>query len=696
MKFWATPVVAMTAMKDRARNIGSAREYPVALLMWIITLVAILPSLLLALYALDRWSSNEQQRERDLVASLARNLTQTLDRHLVALTDMVEVLAASRSLENGDLSTFDSAARDAAAGSKGDFVLIDRTMQQHINTRAPPGAPLPKAANVESLQKVFETRRALVTNLRIGATSPRPIIAINVPVMVTGEARYVLAFVPSAATFLEIVTDTYRPAGWMAAIIDGNGLLLARSERHEDFFGRPSNAFPRFEGENGILETTDLQGRPSVTAWHRSGASEWRTVVWVPKDILTAPRQSLHRIVVLLLIITCLISAISAWFVSYLIRLPTARVVAAARTLRRGQPLEYRPTIMREANIVAQEMAYASREIAERTADLEESEERMRRASEAAGFGVFDYRTSTDTVLWSASLARLFGLKDEAVELEGSKVAEQVFEQDRPQLAARWSQIIRKGGPFEFEFRIRRPDGSIRWLMERGEAIGPVDPTTGVVERVAGTILDITDRKQREEQISLLMREVNHRSKNTLGLVQAIARQTGGNSPDEFKHRFFDRLRALAAAQDLLINEGYTGLDIRDLLTSQLAHFADIVGQRVVAEGPALRLNAAASQCLGMAFHELATNAGKYGALSNDAGTVHVSWRTNGSQFDIRWIERGGPEVATPATRGFGTTVIGYMIKSSLKATVCVEYPAEGLEWSIVGPLEALIETGSS
>ena len=113
-----------------------------------------LPSLLLALYALDRWSNNEQQRERDLVSSLARNLTQTLDRHLVALTDMVEVLAASRSLASGDYANFDTVARDAAAASKGDFILIDRNMQQHVNTRRPAGAPLPRAINVEALRKV--------------------------------------------------------------------------------------------------------------------------------------------------------------------------------------------------------------------------------------------------------------------------------------------------------------------------------------------------------------------------------------------------------------------------------------------------------------------------------------------------------------------------------------------------------------
>lgn len=685
----------MTALKVRARGMSPPREYPVALLMWIITLVAVLPSLALALYTLERWSANEEMRERELVTSLARNQTQALDRHLEALKDMVEVLASSRSLPAGDIPTFDRLARDAASGSRGAFVLTDRSMQQLVNTRRGQGEVLPKSTNVDALQMVLDMRRSMVSDLRIGATSQQPIVAINVPIVVAGEARYVLSFAPPMDTFLEIVRHTYRPAGWMAAILDGNGYLLARSERHQDFFGRTANAFSAFNGDSGTTETVDLQGRPSITAWQRSTASRWMAVVWVPKDVLSAPRKALYRIVVSLLLITCVASAIGAWIVSYVIREPATRLVRAARALGGGQPIAYDPTLMREANIIAKEIAVASREIAARTAALEESEERMRRASDAAGFGVFDYRTATDRLQWSASLANLFGLKDDALELEGSKLAELIFEQDRPEIEARWKEIVRRPGHFELEFRIRRPDGAIRWLMERGEALDPIDPATGLVDRVAGTILDITDRKLREEQIRLLMREVNHRSKNTLGLVQAIARQTSGDTSDDFKQRFFDRLRALAAAQDLLINEGYTGLDIRELLTSQLAHFADVVGGRVTASGPPLRLNAAAAQCLGMAFHELATNAGKYGALSNDHGTVRVEWSLSGEGFKIRWIERGGPPVATPTTRGFGTTVIGYMIKTSLKANVSVAYPVEGLEWQVSGPVDTLVESGS-
>lgn len=681
----------MTALETHARRFLAARDYPVALLMWIITLVAVLPSLCLAVYAVDRWSFNEEQRERERVVSLARNLSQALDRQLETLTDMAEVLAGSRSLVAGDIRTFDDLARDAAANGKGSFILIDRAMQQLVNTHRPVGLPLPSTGNPESVQRVLLTGQPDISDLRVAASIGRPVVAINVPVKIDGEVRYVLSCVPRNETLLEIVTQTYRPEGWLAALLDGTGKILARSERHTDFFGQQATAFDSFKGEMGSTETVDLQGRPSVAAWHASAASAWKAIVWVPKQTLTEPRLALHRLIVALLVLTFVVSAVGAWIVSHMIRSPAARVVDTARALGRGQPITYEPTIMREANIVAKEMAHAARQIAERTADLEESEERLRRASEAAGFGVFDYRPQTDRVRWSASLARLFGRKDEELELEGSEIIELLLEQDRPHLNARWSEIIRTIGPFEIEFRIRRPDGAIRWLMERGESSGPIDPVTGVVQRVTGTIIDITDRKNREEQIQLLMREVNHRSKNTLGLVQAIARQTGGETRDEFKQRFFDRLRSLATAQDLLINEGYTGLDIHDLIKSQLAHFAEALDGRVIVEGPALRLNATAAQCLGMALHELATNAAKYGALSNDRGTVRVMWQANAPTFDIRWIERGGPTVTPPASRGFGTTVIGYMIKASLKATVNVDYRAEGIEWSVTGPLAAVV-----
>jgi two-component sensor histidine kinase len=141
---------------------------------------------------------------------------------------------------------------------------------------------------------------------------------------------------------------------------------------------------------------------------------------------------------------------------------------------------------------------------------------------------------------------------------------------------------------------------------------------------IVGTCQDITERKEREEKEHLLMREMNHRGKNMLTVVDAIAHQTATTGPEDFAARFSERIRALAANQDLLVGNEWRGVDVEGLVRAQLAHFADLVGFRIAVDGPTLRLNAAAAQAIGLALHELATNAAKYGGLSVDAGRVDV------------------------------------------------------------------------
>jgi hypothetical protein len=133
-------------------------------------------------------------------------------------------------------------------------------------------------------------------------------------------------------------------------------------------------------------------------------------------------------------------------------------------------------------------------------------------------------------------------------------------------------------------------------------------------------VTNITDQKRHEEHIRLLLREVNHRSKNMLSLVQAVARQTLAARPECFIDRFVERIQALAANQDLLVKNSWKGVDLEELAKSQLAHFKDLIGTRIALKGPSLLISASAAQTIGMALHELATNAGKYGAQSRRFG----------------------------------------------------------------------------
>jgi PAS domain S-box-containing protein len=209
---------------------------------------------------------------------------------------------------------------------------------------------------------------------------------------------------------------------------------------------------------------------------------------------------------------------------------------------------------------------------------------------------------------------------------------------------------------------------------------------------------DESERKAHEEQVHLLMREINHRAKNMLSLVQAIARQTAAREPEDFIGRFTERIQALAANQDLLIKNEWQGVDVEDLVRAQLAHFADLVGSRIAVSGPKLRLNAASAQVLGLALHELATNAGKYGALSVDAGRVDVGWRVDGNIFVMSWTEHNGPPVSRPERLGFGSTVITSIAKRTVGGEVELDYAPSGLVWRLTCPAANVLDrwTGES
>ncbi|MCP5433220.1 MAG: PAS domain S-box protein [Alphaproteobacteria bacterium] len=241
------------------------------------------------------------------------------------------------------------------------------------------------------------------------------------------------------------------------------------------------------------------------------------------------------------------------------------------------------------------------------------------------------------------------------------------------------------GEIWEDTFPLRGADGAYRWFLSRAL---PIRDDSGAIVRWFGSNTDITELKEREERIELLLGELNHRSKNMLAVVQAIARQAAGPHEKEFTRRLCARLQAMTASQDVLVSSGWRGADAQALIKSQLAHFGDLIGTRISIEGPPATLTPQAAQALGLALHELSTNAGKYGALSNRKGSVRISWRVladrdKGRRFSIEWAESGGPAVKAPERRGFGLSVIDWMSKLSLGARVEVDFRPEGLVWRL-------------
>jgi two-component sensor histidine kinase len=176
-----------------------------------------------------------------------------------------------------------------------------------------------------------------------------------------------------------------------------------------------------------------------------------------------------------------------------------------------------------------------------------------------------------------------------------------------------------------------------------------------------------------------------------LGLVQAIARQTAAATPKDFVARFSERLQALSANQDVLVRNEWRGVAVVDLVRAQLSHFSDLLGTRINVTGPYVVLTTTAAQAIGLALHELATNAVKYGALSNAEGCVDLKWELQNESFSISWLERGGPPVAPPERTGFGSRVIGTMAGMSVGGTTDMDYTATGFVWHLSCPMENAI-----
>jgi PAS domain S-box-containing protein len=319
-------------------------------------------------------------------------------------------------------------------------------------------------------------------------------------------------------------------------------------------------------------------------------------------------------------------------------------------------------------------------------AELERMRIILAEGERIAHAGSFEYITATEETVWSDGEKRIFGLDPAGP----SPVYKDLFRDhirpdDAAELDRNFREALHNGAAFENEHRIVRPDGSIRWIYNCAH---PYFGPSGKVAKYIGATLDITERKHREEQVQLLLREVNHRSKNMLTLVQAIARQTIAAGSEDFIERFGERIGALAANQDLLVKNDWKGVEVGELVCSQLAHFAGLLGTRIELKGPPLFITASAAQTIGMALHELATNAGKYGALSSSDGRVAVEWSLNRAEtgtemFAITWCESGGPPVAAPDRRGFGSAVIGRFAEMNLGAKVDTDFAAVGFKWRL-------------
>jgi PAS domain S-box-containing protein len=340
--------------------------------------------------------------------------------------------------------------------------------------------------------------------------------------------------------------------------------------------------------------------------------------------------------------------------------------------------------------------AELERRVADRTQELEhsnarlrESEEQLKQALSAANMGTWRRNLATQISMRDANLNAILGL----AAVDSAEPAQDRFElihtDDRNAVAAAWDRAIKTRGVYEAEFRIRRPDGGIRWVRDQGRFVASENEQP---DFVTGLTLDITHRKQAEEAQILLIQELNHRVKNMLTTVQAIALQSLKGEQSAESDRFLSRLHALATCHDLLTRSNWGGAQLSDVLECIFAPHSNLrAASRISLSGKDTLLSSRDALSVTLALHELTTNAVKHGAFANSEGRVQLSWSVEAETTPLRlhlaWCENGGPPVKRPEEKGFGSRLLSSLAAQSGGAYSCA-YPISGFHCDLALPLE--------
>ncbi len=321
------------------------------------------------------------------------------------------------------------------------------------------------------------------------------------------------------------------------------------------------------------------------------------------------------------------------------------------------------------------------RHVAERTAELEasnvrllESEQGRSLALAAGQMGSWEWDIAANRGAWDEGQYRIFGVEPESFQISTDNIRNLLHPDDWEPLRQVVLRMAKGERTQQVEFRVRRPNGELRWCT--GTAAASVDAAGNVV-RISGVTIDVTERKEAEERQVLLAREVDHRARNALAIIQSIIRLTRAKSVDDYVATVEGRIKALALAHTLLSDSRWHGADLGTLVAEEFAPYRS--GNKIELKGPNVSLSPATAQGIALALHELATNAAKHGALSSLKGRVSLTWQLQSDTLTLHWVESGGPPIKTPSARSFGLKVIKASIEQQLGGKATFEWNPKGL-----------------
>jgi PAS domain S-box-containing protein len=328
--------------------------------------------------------------------------------------------------------------------------------------------------------------------------------------------------------------------------------------------------------------------------------------------------------------------------------------------------------------------------VAERTAALAAStrqlrqSERLRSLALAAGqMGSWEWNIARGRTTWDHGQCEIFGVDRSTFVPTVNSVRPLINPDDFDLLERAFRKLSKNANTFQTEFRVRRPNGEVRWCT--GTAIANFDERDRLTW-LSGVTADITERKRAEERQILLAEEVDHRARNVVAVVQSIMRLTRAESIDDYIGALDGRISALSNAHRLLAGSRWEGADLNRLVDEEFAPYRAGGRDRVSAWGPVVLLPPATAQTIALALHELATNAAKYGALSTETGRVDLTWRLDGGRLELSWMESDGPQISPPNRRGYGSRAIVAGIERQLGGIVQFDWQTSGLRCTLSVP----------
>ncbi|MBZ9673730.1 PAS domain-containing protein [Mesorhizobium sp. ES1-3] len=667
------------SIPEAARDMDLPRRSVRSHLLGLIA-AAVIPVWLFAGYLLGQYALHERHRFEQDAVQTARQVSLVVEGELANLQTILDGLSKSAALANGDLQAFHHEALDLVQGTDRIIVLRDLGRNQLVNTEIGYGAALPSVEPIAVADREKLNRSGVFLSDVFAKRSGeyRVAVAIRVPAP-KGEDLLLSLSVPTAR-----IRDVLMPAvpeGWIVGVGDRDGNYVARSKLHDEWSGKRGlpGYVEKIVGRSGSFTSRNFEGVTLLAGYYRSPYSDWFYTANVPLSTAQAPLWRSLAAICGIGLLSLLVSVALGYVVGKRFTQAAAELATRAEALGHGRSVEPLSTSVTEFAAIAQAMVDAERAIAVRRYELEAVLETAPAAVwftyDPKALQVIRNRFAAELMGLPTDAHKSFGRPDLVIDTVAVKDGHVVSRQDRPLSRAMRGQLTDHE-----EFAYTLPSGVERFLLSSARPIR--NPAGGIIGAVQIS-LDITDRKRGEEQLKLLTNELNHRVKNILAVVRSIASQTLRNATSlpEAGRTLSSRLVSLAKANDLLTQQNWSGADVKDLIATSVSSHARIDRFKISGESVWLPPNVALSAAL--AFHELATNALKYGALSNETGTVSIRWKLLGQKqhrwLNLEWRERGGPPVEPIERKGFGTQLLERVFASGTSGRVTLKFQKSGL-----------------